>query len=154
LPRVEKAEPSWQTTQLSDAVKVLDSPNTTEDQKGHAIRILRFLGSEDATRELVRRFLTGPQELLWDSEAGLFGSPFRPTVIGEMKAALNNTRGQVRKEFVDTLVNLELQSDLRYRPRQPDGENDEVRARVFDALEVERTRRETNMTDATKGKVR
>jgi len=153
--RVEKAEPSWQSMQLSNAVKVLDSPITTENQKGHAIRVLRFLGSEEATRELVRRFLMGPQELLWDSEAGLFGSPFRADAIREMKATLNNTRGQVRKAFVDTLVNLELQSGLRNRPPQLDGKNDEVRARAFDALEVERTRRVTKyMTDAAKGKLR
>ena len=153
--RVEKAEPSWQTMQLSDAVKVLDSPNTTEDQKGHAIRVLRFLGSEDATRELVRRFLTGPEELLWDSEAGLFGSPFRATAIREMKAALTKARGKVRKEFVEALVNLELQSDLRYRPPQFDGKNDVAVSRIFAEIEVERTRRVKNyMADAAKGKFR
>lgn len=153
--RVEKAGLSWQTMQLSDAVKALDSPNTTENQKRHAIRVLRFLGSEDATRELVRRFMTGPQELLWDSKAGLYGSPFRPTAILEMKAALNTTRGHVREEFVDTLVNLELQSDSRYRPSQTDHKNDEVRARAFNAFEGERTRRAARyIADAARGKLR
>ena len=151
--RVEKAEPTWRTMQLSNAVKVLDSPNTTEDQRRHAIRVLRFLGSEDATRELVRRYMMGPDELLWDSEAGLFGSPFRATAIREMKVTLKNTRGQLRKEFVEALVNLELQSDSRYRPPQFDDKNGEVRARAFDALELERSRRVTKyIADAAKGK--
>jgi len=56
--QVVKADPEWQGEQLAAAERALDSDSTGEDAK-HAARVLRFLGSEAATRELARRFFSG-----------------------------------------------------------------------------------------------
>jgi hypothetical protein len=153
--RVERADPRWQTAQLAVAVRLLDSPRSAENEKKHAARVLRFLGSEDATRELVRRYLAGPRENSWDNEAGLFGSPFRATAIREMRAALRTARGQVREDFVDTLVTLELQSDIRFRPPRFDPKTKDIGDSGFDAYDSEHKRRVAKyMAEATAGKFR
>ena len=139
--RVVEADPNWQKSQLAGAVRALDSPTSTDGERLHAVRILRFLGSEYSTRELVRRYWSGQEKLVWDMEAGLFGSPFRATAIREMRAALRAAHGEVREGFVETLVALELNSDPRHRPPQFDGNNAEIRERAFDAYEAERKNR-------------
>jgi hypothetical protein len=115
--RVERADSGWQRTQLTAAIAVLDAPHSTESGKRRAARILRFLGSDDSTRELVRRYLCASETFIWDFEAGLYGSPYRSTAIREMRAVVEAARGRVPDAFIDTLVTLELQSDSRYRPK-------------------------------------
>lgn len=114
--QIIEAEPVWQSSVLSRAIRTLDSPNSTLDEKEHAARVLRFLDSENASRELVRRFWnSGPESLRWEFEAGLFGTPFRRTVIQEMRVALRDSHDSTKDWFIDTLVNLELQSEPRFR---------------------------------------
>ncbi len=114
--RVVKAEPAWQSTVLSTVIRNLDSPKSTAEEKENGARELRFLNSEDAVRELVRRFWkSSPESLRWDFEAGLWGNPFRRTAIQEMKAILRESRDGTRDWFIDVLVNLELQTDSRFR---------------------------------------
>jgi hypothetical protein len=114
--QIVKAEPTWQSSVFSDAIKTLDSPTSTPDEKEHATRVLRFLNSEDASRELVRRFWhSSPENRRWDFEAGLFGTPFRQTAIQAMRAVLRDSRDATKDWFIDVLVNLELQSDARFR---------------------------------------
>jgi hypothetical protein len=74
------AEPEWQLEQLPAAERALDSPDS--DDAKHAARVLRFLGSEEATRELARRFWSGNEQPFgWDLKFGLFGSRHRATAI-------------------------------------------------------------------------
>jgi hypothetical protein len=113
---IVKAEPSWLASAFSGAIRTLDSPTPTLEEKGHAARVLRFLDSEDASRELVRRFWNSdPENLRWDFEAGLYGTPFRRAAIQEMRAVLRESRDATKDWFIDVLVNLELQSDPRFR---------------------------------------
>lgn len=135
--RVIVADKGWQAAQLADVVRVLDS-SSAESEKRHAARVLRFLGSEDAVQELVRRFWSGDQNLDWDFEAGLFGSPCRATVIDEMRGMIKAQPTGVRREFADALVTLELQSDPHFRPPQRASKDYE---RAFDAYRAEHDRR-------------
>src|ERR1019366_1551502 len=67
--QVIRADPAWQAGQLAAAQGALDSPVPTGEDAKHAARILRFLGSESANRELARRFWTGnDQPFGWRSE--------------------------------------------------------------------------------------
>ena len=85
---VVKADRGWQGEQLAAAERALDSANPTGEDAKHAARVLRFLGSEEATQELARRFWSGNEQPFgWDLKFGLFGSPYRAAAIARMKAA-------------------------------------------------------------------
>src|SRR5215467_11213896 len=120
------------------------------DQIRHAMRVLRFLGSEAATRELARRFWfhdqpPGPaltpgvgypvsefyQSQLdrgcWDFKAGLIGSPFRAVAIREMNAAIDDRRHRATRAMVETLAPLEIQSKPEYKLPAHDSASKEER---------------------------
>lgn len=109
--RIIGAEPAWQAAQLASAVAILDSAASKQEDKNHAARILRFLGSEDSTRELARRYISSDKPFGWDFKFGLFGSPHRAIAIQAMHEAITNPDHPVTTEFVETLAALELQSD-------------------------------------------
>jgi hypothetical protein len=117
--QIVRAEPAWLSSALSGVIRTLDSPTSTPDEKEHAARVLRFLDSEDASRELVRRFWHWrPEDIGWaDFKYGLYGTPFRQTAIEEMKAVLQSPHDATKNwfRFIDVLVNLELQSDPLFR---------------------------------------
>jgi hypothetical protein len=140
--QVVKANPEWQNAQLEAAITALDSPNPTGDDAKHAARVLRFLGSEAATRELAQRFWSGnDQPFGWDLKLGLFGSPYRATAIEVMKAALNDPPHPVTKEFVQALVTLEMQTDPKYRLPMYDEKDKEAWMRSRDAYFAEFNKR-------------
>lgn len=131
--QVVKADPAWQGEQLAAAENALDSPDPTGEDAKHAARVMRFLGSEAATRELARRFWSGnDQPFGWDLKFGLFGSPYRATAIEDMKAALKDPRHPVTQEFVQTLATLEMQSDPKYRLPKYDETNQEAWTKARD----------------------
>ncbi|MGH9498425.1 MAG: hypothetical protein ACRD3L_04735 [Terriglobales bacterium] len=141
--QVVSATPQWQAEELSRALSLLDAKQDklNEAEFGriqHAARILRFLGSEDATRELARRFWShdqppGPehapgvgyptsewyQDLLsrnsWPFRAGLIGSPCREVAIRELNAAIVDGRHPATRAMVETLALLEIQSEPEYK---------------------------------------
>lgn len=124
--QVLKAEPEWQAEQLGAAETTLDAQDSTKEARRHAARVLRFLGSEAATFELVRRLWLGEESISWEMKLGLWGSAFRESALREMKADLKNPEHSVTRDFVDTLVALEMQSDPKYRPpnQSEDGKPD------------------------------
>jgi hypothetical protein len=141
--QVVAASLQWQSEQLTLALSVLDAKrdNLTQaqsDQIQHAERVLRFLGSEESTRELARRFRfydrpPGPlhtpgegypasefyQSLLdrnpWNFKAGLIGSPFREAAMEELKAMMDDHQHPATRAMVETLALLEIQSKTEYR---------------------------------------
>ena len=132
--QVVKADTEWQTAQLAAAKNALDSPESTGEDAKHAARVLRFLGSEAATRELARRFWSGnDQPFGWDLKFGLFGSPYRAMAIAGMKTALQDPQHPVTQEFVQTLATLEMQSDPRYLLPKYDESNKEAWVKAHDA---------------------
>jgi hypothetical protein len=123
--QVVKADSGWQGEQLAAAESALDSSGATDEDAKHAVRVLRFLGSEAATRELARRFWSGNEQPFgWDLKFGLFGSRYRTAAIERMKDALKNPQHPVTQEFIQTLTTLEMQSDPKYRLPKYD-ENDQ-----------------------------
>jgi hypothetical protein len=117
--KVIAADAEWQAQQLADAVQALDTGSN--DAAKHAARVLRFLGSEAATRELARRFWALNDEPYgWDLMFGLIGSQYRTTAIESMKAAAVDPQHPVTREFMQTLALLEIQSNPEYQLPQFD----------------------------------
>jgi hypothetical protein len=138
--QVLPASPEWQAEQLARALVVLDAnhkqPTQAEiEQTEHAVRVLRFLGSEASTRELARRFWSHDQQRsptsgvaypsygfyryersqsYWDFKAGLIGSPYRAVAIQELTAAINDPLHPATRAMVETLALLEIQSNPAY----------------------------------------
>ena len=130
--RVVKAEPEWQLEQLAAAESAFDSSDS--DDAKRAARVLRFLGSEEATRELARRFWSGNEQPFgWDLKFGLFGSRHRATAIEVMKDELKDPQHPVTQEFVQTLATLEMQSDPKSRFPKYDEKNQEAWTKSRDA---------------------
>jgi hypothetical protein len=74
---VQPADPDRQASQLASVTGVLDSPGASKEDKKHAARVLRFLGSEASTRELARRYASGQGPFEWDFKFGLYSTPYR-----------------------------------------------------------------------------
>jgi hypothetical protein len=114
--QVIAARPEWLAEQLVTAVSVLDNPGSSDEQAAHAARVLRFLGSEAATRELARRFWAqNDQPHGWDFMFGLVASPHRATAIEGIKAAMADPQHAVTRELVQTLALLQIQSGPGYK---------------------------------------
>ncbi|MBN1571272.1 MAG: hypothetical protein JXA73_25785 [Acidobacteria bacterium] len=79
-------ETAWSKKQFESAIAALERSNHLEpmrrDEEIHsAVRVLRYLGTEDAVRYMVRHFT----EFESDFGFGLIGSPHRAMVIEEME---------------------------------------------------------------------
>jgi hypothetical protein len=138
---VEPADPGWQDLQLATVKGILDSPSASEDEKKHAARVLRFLGSEASTRELARRYSSGEERFGWEYKFGLYGSPHRTGAVQAMKAELADPQRAVTREYVSTLVSLEMQSDPKLRLPAFDPKDRETWERARDAYEADFERR-------------
>jgi hypothetical protein len=140
--QIVAATPEWQAAQIAEATLVLDAkyPKLTEDEFDgivHGERVLRFLGSEGATRELAKRFWfhdRGPrphhapgvgypeseglledlERMYWNFEAGLIGSPHRSIAIEELTSAINDGQHRATRAMVETLALLEIQAQTQY----------------------------------------
>jgi hypothetical protein len=141
---VVAADPDWQAAQLGAATRTLDSPDASDEEKKHAARVLRFLGSEGATRELARRYLSSGDGFSWEMKFGLFGSPHRALAIDAMRAELTDAQHPVTQEYVDTLVRLEMQSDEHYRMPRYDPSHQEEFNKAREAYEAEFKKRVNN----------
>jgi len=137
---VAPADPDWQASKLNSATRILDSPDAKTEEKKHAARMLRFLGSEASTRELARRYGAVDDPFEWEFKFGLFGTPHRELAIQAMKAELSNPEHPVTREYVSTLVALEMLVDPKWRLPVYDSSRQEEWQRANDAhyAEVER----------------
>jgi hypothetical protein len=120
--RVNPATPEWQAEQLAVVVAQLDadySNFSTQDFvriTGQAERVLRFLGSEAATRELARRFWTHDmRQDGWNFRAGLISSAHRAAAIHELQRAVDDTKHPATRNMLETLAFLEIMSDPNYQ---------------------------------------
>ena len=113
--RVVEADSAWQDVQLASAVKALDSGNS--EQARHAARVLRFLGTEAATHELVARYWSlNRQPSGWDLMFGLVGSTHRDLAIQEMRNAISDPQHPITRDFLRTLSLLEaVSSDPQFK---------------------------------------
>jgi len=138
--QVITASQEWQSSQLASALAILDAnrnPPTEaqHEQTAHAVRVLRFLGTEASTRELARRFWSHDQDRsrlfgtarpsfsfyqyerkqnYWDFKAGLMASPYRAIAIQELTATMNDPQHPPTRAMAETLALLEIQSNPKY----------------------------------------
>jgi hypothetical protein len=139
---VEPADRDWQASQLRSATQILDSPDARTEEKEHAARILRFLGSEASTRELARRYGAAKAPSETEFDLGLFSSPHRELAIQAMKAELSNPEHPVTREYISTLVTLEMLVDPKWRLPAFDSSREAEWYRARDAHYAEVERRE------------
>jgi hypothetical protein len=110
----------WQREQLGAALQGLSS-STTDDEKHHAARMLRFLNSEASTKALAQQFwgLNQQQPVGWDLMLGLFGSPYRQLAIEAVKAEISEPNHPITEDFLMALVRLEITGDPAWKPPSP-----------------------------------
>lgn len=117
--QVVAATPEWQAGQLAQILAMLDAKQIKTplkppgfEQVNSAIRALRFLGSEAATRDLVRQlWLTDS----WECQAGQIGSAHRAIAIEELRAAIQDSQHPATARMVRTLAVLEVQSNPKFK---------------------------------------
>jgi hypothetical protein len=161
--QVIAATPEWQARQLARALVLLDADHkrltqAEFEQAKHAERVLRFLGSEAATRELARRFWSHDQQGfrpnihspgtaypsyveyeyqlsvdLSNFEFGLIGSPHRELAIQELVAALHDRQRPATPAMVKTLALLEIMSKPEYQMAPYDNSANEEWKKQWDA---------------------
>lgn len=139
---VVAADRDWQAAELSQATAMLDAPEASDEEKKHAARVLRFLDSEASTRELARRYLSGRETSFdWDFKFGLYGTPFREAAVEAMKAEFSDPDHPVTREYISTLVTLEMLSDPKWRMPTYDASHQDEWRRASDAHWAEVDRR-------------
>jgi hypothetical protein len=117
--RVVEASMPWQAAKLSEAEATLDaflgSPQDDEQLRHmaeDAATALRYLCTEDATREMARRYGTSP----WFESRfrdGLLTTPFRDAAIEAMNAAIADPNRTIDSQFISLLAQLEVQRDSK-----------------------------------------
>ncbi len=109
--KIVKADPAWQKRVFNDAVAKLDAPvagqSNPSDQyaiRNQALQTLRFLGTADATRELVKRMRgQDPGNLDYVCRLGIISSPERAIARTALEEALADADRPIDSNFVHTL---------------------------------------------------
>jgi hypothetical protein len=118
--QISAADAAWQQTELKHIVEALNRPSSSvgdmrNDPREAARKGLRYLGSEEAARELARRLRGDDEHADWDYMFGLVGSPHRDAGVQQMKELLQDPEFPVCDLFLTTLSILPLD------PKEPPG---------------------------------
>jgi len=111
----------WQDEQLRMAVEVLDRQSDDTQEHGalrrEALRRLRYLDTEAATRELARRHPGRNKDEKYDIEVGLQESRYKAAAVEESKRRLDIPDFVVATPFLSQLVHLaaDVQVPIDYR---------------------------------------
>jgi hypothetical protein len=136
---VVPAGPEWRSAQLVEALQALDSGEPDRARRGG--RVLRFLGSEEAARELVLRYSGDPlQPHSGDLRLGIIGSPHRQAAIAALRSAVVDPEHPVTSRLVELLALLEVDSDPDYRLPPYDPEDDRAWRELLEARRVAQER--------------
>ena len=100
LPR----DPRWEDAEFERARQILSAPRRMEWRTG--CRILRFLGTNAAISEMVRRY--DEEECRFDFVAGLFGAPDRAHAVEQLDAGLRAADQPVTRSYLRTLSILSV----------------------------------------------
>lgn len=133
------ANRKWSSQKLKEAVKALSK---SEENHHAACKTLRFLGTEAAASEMVKRFRGEDDDCDPQFQYGLIGSPYRDLVIKEMENALIALDQPITPTFLDTLSLLEFtRQNGRPDPYPEEGEpadhwqaQNKERRRAYDQL--------------------
>lgn len=110
------SDPAWAENELQSFIRRLDSDPFPDMEHEEASRGLRFLGTEAAAREMVRRLASAEQHEEFQYEAGLFGSPHRKLIVEEMEARLAVPDQPITEMFLGTLSAL---AAVQHHPKLP-----------------------------------
>jgi len=105
LPR----DPAWEKRASAEAARIIDAKGTY-DARLAACRVLRFLGTEDAVREMARRLGRGEEDdgCEQEFEFGLLSTPHRALAVAELERRLGSPDQPVTERFLRTLAFLSL----------------------------------------------
>jgi hypothetical protein len=107
------ADAVWQELQFNRIREALSQSrpsggNVQNDPEQAALRALRYLGSEEAARELAKRLRGEDNRTDWDCMFGLIGSPHREAGLEEMNRLLDEPEFPVSDLFLTTMSILPL----------------------------------------------
>jgi hypothetical protein len=122
------ADATWAKQTLAQAAGVLDSHDRRADYRS-ACRTLRFLGTEDAAREMAKRLEGRDTDTGCDFELdfGLRSTPHRALALAEMERQLVAPEHAVTVEFIEVLSFLSfMQQNLPPLPPYPEHGDDEA----------------------------
>ncbi|HZS08699.1 MAG TPA: HEAT repeat domain-containing protein [Blastocatellia bacterium] len=103
------AEPEWLEKEFQRAVQILDD-KSNQAVRRDACHILRYLGSEAAAGEMIRRLGDDDAECGFDYYAGLVGSPQRNFVLNELEKQIASPTQPVSGGYLHLLSLLVLTS--------------------------------------------
>lgn len=100
------ADPGWAAQRTHEAVQTIDTSDDEEARRA-AARRLRFLGTEEAARQMAARLgRSDPGSTNFELNFGLIGSPHRALVIAELQAAIADPDRPIDTGMVQTLALL------------------------------------------------
>ncbi len=110
---IAPAAEEWQNQELQRIVRALEDPKGTPATSGTAadpLIALRYLGTEDAARELARRFGTTGGNGDLQCMFGLIGSPNWAAGLAEMRTLVRDPDFPVNSTFLRTMSYLPLRA--------------------------------------------
>ncbi len=143
--QITSPDPAWQHSQLMEIREELKrggepSGDVRNDSKQAALKALRYLGSEEAARELTQRLRGEDGYADLECMFGLIGSPNREAGLEEMNKLLEDPMFPISDLFLTTMSILPLDADdLPESLRKQQEENlNALRRRLIDALSSKR----------------
>ena len=97
----------WEATELSAALQILDSKRSDRDRQ-NGCRMLRFLGTDAAVDEMIKRYDEEQWGCDFEYTAGLFSAPDRDRVVRQLEAGLRATDQPVSEVYLRTLALLSV----------------------------------------------
>ena len=142
------ASPEWQEQTLASAVPILDSTASSDDEKGEAIRVLRFLDSPRSIQELARQMGNLPDGRRFDCIAGLAGSRHQDEVVQELERQMNAPDTAITEDYLYTLTKLKLQLEHQPLARYPEHDAQQQKTWREHMQEQEQEEQFTKLEDA------
>jgi hypothetical protein len=108
----------WEAATLESARRLVEAKPAIDARAG--CRMMRFLGTEEAAIEMVRRYGADPDHGCdFDYMAGLFGAANRPAVVRALEAGLRAVDQPVTSSYLRTLSALSVYlQHPEFRPAQ------------------------------------
>ncbi|HEX8097620.1 MAG TPA: hypothetical protein VF507_06270 [Pyrinomonadaceae bacterium] len=121
---------AWSERKLQEALRTIDAPHETWNEPRDSCRVLRFLGTEAAAREMIRRYWGDDNGCASEYHFGLISSPHRAFVIREMESRLIAPDQPVTSSYINTLSTLVF-STRHPKPVPPYPTGDEEKMKLW-----------------------
>lgn len=138
--KIVAAAPSWQHQTLAEIRQALDTgkplnPNVPDEPKRNALTKLRYLGTEEAARELARRLRGEDNNADFECMFGLIGSPQRAAGLEETNRLFENPDFPITRLFLTTMSILPLN---RADPSEMEANRTVLNQRLIGVLPLKR----------------